>query len=162
MALIKRIKAWQILRIMKRYQKKFPAEVEPKLGPGRIALAQRVEFNKKAIRTLVRDKKLAELIISRPSENWRQKEAITEYALKKAEGDKQKAINFLKEAQREIDKVLALGLKTIADGEVKKKAGALQGNEKEYAKQSRHMYGTPFQLGGLTLEYCIIKIKQMK
>lgn len=162
MALIKRIKAWQILRLMKRYQKKFPAKVEPKLGPGRITLAQRAEFNRKVIKMIVRDKGLARLIISRPEENWRQTEAITKYALEKAKGDRQKAINFLKEAHKEIDKVCKLGEKAIAKGEKKVIAEELHADEAEYAKQSRHMYDTPFQLAGLTLEYCIIKIKKME
>ena len=83
-----------------------------------------------------------------------------EFFIKKAKGDKQKAINMLEEARREIDAISAFGNRIVESIEDQIAKGTLQGKELERARQIRHMYVSPFQLASMTLLRCIKKLSK--
>lgn len=109
---------------------------EPALG--RIALEKRAEYNRKVAKLLVRDKKLRELLLATGISIDEQDRRIIEYALKKANGNKQQARHFLDAVIKQIKEGIEVDIALVK--EKAKKQGLNEKETKDFGGHMNHMF----------------------
>ena len=147
----------KVLSLTYKYQKRYPGTYADEPAPGRITLKKRPKYNRKVAKLLVRDKNLRKLLLANDISSKEQNKRIIEYALKKANGNKQQARRFLGAVKKQIEEGIKVDIALVK--EKAKKQGL---NEKEtmgFVDHISHMYESTAQLLVSILSICIKEIQ---
>ncbi|HLC93341.1 MAG TPA: hypothetical protein VJH23_06570 [archaeon] len=139
----------RLLKLTGQYQRKHPDFKDKIPVPGRIALAKRVEYAKKATRIFLNDRYLHQMLFSSKLEQYEGTKRIARFVMKRCAGNKQKAREYVESL------ITQLNNSGFTEEEIKS-LSALQGisEEKieEFEGETKHMSGAAMMLALSRLE----------